>query len=164
MQHSTKSIFLALISIVVFISGCNEQNLLDNLKGSWHLQRYYLNGKDKTRYFDTTYTNFRFTFKQDRTFDKTWQVQDQVNICYYDTVQHYDSASMQIKIDRIDTIKYLEPYSRDSKISGRWFLTNSNKFLETSDSVEGNKLYQILDHSSSYLDLLLGNEEFQLAK
>lgn len=159
-----KTIFLVVLFVAVLLTGCDEKTLLSDIHGQWRLQKYYLDGKDKTLWFDTTYTDFKWNFRSDYTFFKYWKVRRTAIVFVADTTQHIDTITQLPVIDRIDYSTYIQRYTGEEYHEGKWLLTNSNKFMQTSDSIGGTNQYQILDHGSSDLRLLRGNEEFDLVK
>ena len=159
-----KTLFILVLFIVVLLTGCDEKNLLSNIHGEWRVQKYAVDGRDKTLWFDTTYVNFKWTFYSNYTFAKYWNTRRTASVFVADTTQHIDTITQQPVIDHIDYSSYTQTYTIGELHQGKWLLTNSNKFIQTSDSVNGTNQYQILDHGSDDLHLLRGNEEFFLTK
>ena len=159
-----KSIFLFALLATLLIAGCNEKNLVAQIDGSWHIQRYTVNGIDRTRSFDSTHAGFIWNFSGTKDFYKTWNSIYIYHLYTLDTIAHLDSASQTIVIDSVTTSIATVPTGYLVTIKGDWYLTNGNQYIETRDSVEGNRLYQIIDHSKSNLHLMDGNQEYFLAK
>lgn len=158
-----KTIFIIAFFGTLIISGCNEQNLLNNIGGEWHVQKYLEDGKDKTRWFDTSHVNFKWYFSG-KTFTQTWQTITTVTETNYDSIGHFSQASQTWILDSVTTSQSVIPVDYQLLIKGTWLLTNGNQFIQAMDSTTGTKLYQIMDHSSSGLHLMQGNAEYYLAK
>ena len=161
-----KTLFLCAILLTIVIAGCNEENLFANIIGLWRVQKYAVDGVDRTRWFDSAYVNFSWEFaKGDKNaFRKVWTVRDTRNIISYDTTKHVDTMTQLVVIDRIDTLHFIEPRAYQDTVVGDWYLTNSNKFMVTRDPRYGNIEYQIIDHSTGSLHLIKGNEEYYLTQ
>ncbi len=159
-----KTIFLVSLFGALLIAGCNEKNLIGQIDGTWHLQKYTVNGADRTYWFDTTHAGFSWTFQNGDKFSQYWQSIKMYTLYTLDTVAHFDTTSHAFVIDSITTSIARVPTGYTSSVQGDWYLTNGNQFLETRDSVYGNLLYQIIDHSKSSLHLLYGNQDYYLTK
>lgn len=161
-----KTIFLCAILFAIILIGCNEDNLLSNINGLWRVQKYSVDGVDRTRWFDSTYLNFRWSFftGSKNTFRKSWIAHNTIHSLRYDTTMHVDTMTHIRVIDRIDTVRFIDPYSYSDTLSGDWFLTNSNKFFISRDPIYGTLQYQIIDHSTGSLHLLKGNEDYYLTQ
>lgn len=159
-----KIIFFFSLLATLLIAGCNEQHLIDQLHGTWHVQKYTVNGVDKTHWFDTTYAGFQWNFSGSKDFYQTWNTITIYHLYTLDTITHLDTVTHTIVIDSVTTSVATVPTGSIAVIRGDWYLTNSNQFLETRDSTSSPKLYQIIDHSKSNLHLLYGNIDYYLAK
>ena len=151
--------FLVSVLIAIAIAGCDQKNLVSNIDGNWHLQKYTEDGADLTHTYDSTHMDFKWSFNADMTFYQYWKEKHVATIVSFDTTQHIDTVTHLAVIDRVDTSTLVEPYVYDSYHTGKWLLTNGNKFLQTRDSANGTQLFQITDHSASSLHLLKGNTE-----
>jgi hypothetical protein len=158
-----KTIFLFSIIITLFIAGCNEKNLLNQINGTWHLQKYAVGGVDETRQFDSMYTGFRWTFSGS-TFNQSWTSVKLYTLYTLDTITHLDTTTHALVIDSVTTTTAVVPTGIFDQAKGDWYLTNGNYYLVTRDSTYGNNEYQIIDHSKSSLHLLNGNKDYYLAK
>jgi len=158
-----KTIFLLMVLVTVLIAGCNEKNLISNISGSWHVQRYLVDGSDRTYWFDTTYPVFKWSFTSNGKFYKTWETRRIGTVYTVDTIRHYDPGSQTMVIDSITSTSAIVPYFFTTNVAGDWLLTNSNKYIETRDST-ANTLYQIVDHSSGSLHLFSGNIDYYLTQ
>jgi len=159
-----KTIFLFSMLIILVIAGCNEKDLIGQIDGTWHLQNYAVNGADQTATFDTTHAGFTWTFANGDKYSQSWQDIRVFQLYTLDTVGHYDAQTQSFVIDSITTTVAKVPTSYSVTVSGDWYLTNGNAFIETRDSVNGNLLYQIMSHSKNSLHLLYGNQDFYLSK
>jgi hypothetical protein len=158
-----KNLFLISLLFTLFIAGCNEKNLLNQIDGTWHLQKYAIDGADKTYSYDTSHANFTWTFAG-TSFNQSWLTLRNFQLYTRDTIAHYDTMMHAFVIDSITISIAQVPSGYTVKVSGDWYLTNGNQFLETRDSVYGQQLYQIIDHSKNSLHLLRNNEDFYLSK
>ena len=158
-----KTVFLLTVLLAIMISGCNEKNLVNNITGDWHVQKYSVDGHDRTYWFDTTYLVFRWSFTADRKYAKIWQTRRIGTVFTVDTIRHFDTIAQMTVIDSITSTSAIVPFTYTYNLRGDWILTNGNQYLETRDSIK-NTLYQIIDHSNSSLHLYSGNEDFYLSQ
>ena len=158
-----KTTFLLSALFVLLTTGCNEKKLLSDISGTWHVQKYAVDGHDHTYSFDTTYPGFFLSFGSDMKFTKYWQVRRVGGVYTVDTIRHFDTITHMTVIDSITTTNAIVPYVNNYIVKGTWLLTNSNKYIETRDT-SGTTLYQIIDHSSGDLHLYTGNEDYYLAQ
>jgi len=158
-----KIAFLLTALISLFIMGCNEKNLVNNIEGNWHVSKYTVDGKDRTLWFDTTYTGFMWQFTSDKKYSKTWTEKHITQVYTSDTVSHYDSTAMVVVIDSINTTSAIVPYVYYAYVRGDWVLTNGNKYVVARDSIK-NTLYQIVDHGPKSLHLYSGSEDYYLGQ
>ncbi len=158
-----KTIFFLSILFTLIIAGCNQKHLINQIDGTWHVQKYTVSGADKTPWFDSTYAGFQWTFSGGISFHKNWNTVQLFTIYNYDTVAHYDTTTHMFVIDSVITSHAIVPTSSPVQVSGDWYLTNGNEWLETRDSIYGDLLYQILDHSGSSLHLVYGNQDYYLS-
>jgi len=159
-----KTIFLFSLLITLLITGCNEKNLISQIDGTWHVQKYAVNGVDMTSSYDTSHAGCVWTFANGDQFAQAWQ-QIKIYTTYtLDTIVHYDTTTHAFVIDSVTASIAKIPTAYTVNIKGDWYLTNGNQFLETRDSVFGNLLYQIVDHSKNSLHLLYGNQDYYLSK
>jgi hypothetical protein len=158
-----KTLFLSLFFALLLVSGCTEQNLLNQIGGTWHVQKYLVDGKDKTYWFDTTKPNFIWTFSGN-TFTQNWRAIWVAKLYNVDTIAHLDTTTHSWIVDSTNvTYSYIPTYYT-AVAKGTWLLVNGNHFIQTMDSANGNNLYQILDHSSGSLHLTQGTSEYYLAQ
>jgi len=160
-----KTVPLLCILVTLLIAGCNEKDLTHQIDGTWHLQKYAVNGVDQTTTFDTTHAGFEWQFSgsSGSSFSQYWQDIKVYNLYNLDTIAHIDPATHMLVIDSVTVTISHVPTSYGVTVQGDWYLTNGNQFLETRDP-SGNKLYQIVDHSKSSLHLLYNNQDFYLSK
>ena len=158
-----KTIFLISALLVLLISGCNEKNLLKDISGTWHVQKYAVDGHDRTYWFDTTFPGYSISFGIDKKYTKYWNTRHIGTVYTVDTIRHFDTITQMVVIDSITSTSAIVPYVATNFTAGDWLLTNSNKYIETRDTT-GTTLYQIIDHSSSNLHLYTGNEDYYLAQ
>lgn len=159
-----KTIFLFLLLATLLIAGCNEKNLISQIDGTWHLQKYAVNGVDMTTTFDTTHAGYTMTFANGDLYTESWFAIKLYTLYTLDTLTHYDTTTHTFVIDSITASKAIVPTGYQVIAQGQWYLTNGNQFLETRDSLTGTRLFQIVDHSSGNLHLLYGNQDFYLSK
>lgn len=159
-----KNIFLASLLVSLFIAGCNEKKLISQIDGTWHVSKYAVAGADQTHWFDTTYTGFKWNFSGTKDFYQTYTVVTRFVVYSNDTIAHLDTTTQSWVIDSITTTRAVVPTTQTKTIRGDWYLTNGNQFLETRDSVNGTRQYQIIDHSKGSLHLLDGNKDYFLAQ
>lgn len=159
-----KSIFLASLFALLIVAGCNQNHLVSQIDGTWHIQKYAVNGADQTHWFDTSYTAFKWNFSGTKSFYQTYNYVKDFVVYTNDTIAHLDTTTHAWVIDSVTTTHATVPTTEAMTISGDWYLTNGNQFLETRDSVKGTHLYQIIDHSNNSLHLLDGNIDYYLAK
>jgi hypothetical protein len=158
-----KTIFLLAMLATLLIAGCNEKKLINQIDGTWHIQKYAVGGVDQTRMFDTTHAAFTWNFSGGKSFYQTW-TSIQLNTVYNnDSVAHYDTATHTFVVDSVITSKAIVPTTYSNYVSGDWYLINGNQWIETRDSVYGDKSYQIIDHSNNSLHLLYGNIDYYLS-
>jgi uncharacterized lipoprotein NlpE involved in copper resistance len=158
-----KTIFL-LFAVILLIAGCNEKKLINQIDGTWHVQKYAVAGVDQTKSFDTLFANYQWNFSGTNSFTQSWNTITVYTLYNRDTITHLDTTTHTLVIDSITTSTAYVPTTIGKSVKGDWYLTNGNAFIETRDSVYGTKLYQIIDHSSSNLHLLYGNIDYYLAK
>ena len=159
-----KTIFLISLFATLLIAGCNEKNLINQIDGTWHIQKYAVGGADMTHWFDTSHAGFTWTFSGSTSFSQSWSSIRVYTLYTLDTVGHYDTMAHAFVIDSVTTSIARAPTAYGVTVSGDWYLTNGNQFLETRDSVYHNQLYQIIDHSKNSLHLLDGNKDYYLSK
>jgi hypothetical protein len=158
-----KTVFLLSVLIAIMAAGCNEKDLIHDITGNWHVQKYTVNNVDKTFMFDTTYPVFRFSFTSDMKYTKSWQIHRIGDVYSVDTIRHFDTITHMSVVDSITSTSAIVPFLYTNVIHGDWLLTNGNHYMQTSDS-SANTLYQIIDHSNSSLHLFTGNEDYYLSK
>jgi len=156
----TSILVVAFLSIVIV--GCNEKKLLNDVDGTWKMTKYTVDTKDKTMFFDTTFRDFSWYIRPDKTFLEYWKVSD-VTITYNYT-RVFDSIDNSIpdSIFHIDTTTISTPTFAERKREGTWVLTNSNKFIQFRDSVNNVREYKIVDHGAKSMHLFKGNEDLYL--
>jgi uncharacterized lipoprotein NlpE involved in copper resistance len=159
-----KTIFLASLLVTLLIAGCNEKNLISQIDGTWHVQKYSVANADQTHWFDTSYASFKWNFSGTKDFFQTWTSVKLYVVYNYDTITHLDTTTHTWIIDSVTSTRAVVPTTVSNTVKGDWYLTNGNQFLETRDSTYGTRLYQIIDHSKSSLHLLDGNKDYYLAK
>jgi hypothetical protein len=159
-----KTIFLICVLLTLLIAGCNEKDLIKQIDGTWHVQNYSVNGADQTYWFDTAYTGFRWTFSGNSNYYQSWQVVKTMVLYNLDTIAHYDTTAHALVIDSITSSKAYVPTVVGVNLAGQWFLTNGNHYIQTQDSIFGNRQFQIISHSNSNLHLLDGNKDYYLSK
>jgi hypothetical protein len=159
-----KTIFLFSLFAVILIAGCNQKDLISQIDGTWHISKYAVNGVDETSKFDSTQAGFLWTFANGNVFSQAWQSIKIYTLYTLDTVAHYDTATHAFIIDSVTTSIARVPTGYGISVTGSWYLTNGNHFLQTEDSVFGNQQYQIIDHSKNSLHLLNGNKDYYLSK
>lgn len=154
---------LGTLAGLLLLAACSEKELLSDVEGTWHVQKYVVDSKDRTQYFDTTFRLFKWVFNAPHDFQQTWQyrkIDTALNI-------HAIFDSVDVNNDTIyhyDTVKVVTPKFVNAAIKGDWYLINSNKFLQTRDSVNGTNSYKIEEHSSGNMKLSRGDEVFYLAQ
>ncbi|MCW3127621.1 MAG: hypothetical protein JWO03_3279 [Bacteroidetes bacterium] len=158
-----KTAFLLTIAIALFIMGCNEKSLINDITGNWHVSKYVVDGHDRTRWFDTTYTGFKWEFTSDKKYTKRWTTNQIGTVYTVDTVRHFDSTAMVDVIDSITSTSAIVPYIYNNYVRGDWVLTNGNKYLEARDSIK-NSQFEIKDHAAKNLHLFEGNEDYYLSQ
>ena len=152
----------AFLIAMVTIIGCAEKQLLSDVTGTWILSKYTVSDKDKTLVFDTTFREYSWAIRPDKSFSEYWKVPD-VAITYNYT-RIFDSIDNSIpdSIFHIDTTKISTPIFSERETKGTWVLTNSNKFLQFRDSVNNVREYKIIDHGAKSMHLFKGNEDLYL--
>jgi hypothetical protein len=159
-----KAIFLVALFVGIFIAGCNENDLVKQIDGTWHVQNYSVNGADQTYWFDTTYAAFKWTFSGNINYHQSWNVVKKFRLFNFDTIAHYDTTTQTLVIDSITSSNAVVPTVVEIDQNGQWYLVNGNHFIQTQDSIFGNHQYQIISHSKNNLHLLDGNKNYYLSK
>jgi hypothetical protein len=159
-----KTIFLFSLLIILLIAGCNEKNLISQIDGTWHIQKYAVNGADMTSSFDSTHAGFVISFANGDVYSEAWQSTRIFSTYTLDTIVHYDTTTHAFVIDSVTTSIAKIPTAYTVNVTGDWYLTNGNQFLITRDSVNGNIQYQIVDHSKNSLHLLYNDMDYYLSK
>ncbi len=159
-----KTIFLFSLLLLLLIAGCNQKDLVHQIDGTWHIQKYAVNGKDLTAQFDSTHALYAWHFSGTSDFYQQWQNIKIYNLYNFDTITSIDPITHTIVIDSIIGTTAQIPTDYGVYVQGKWYLTNGNQFIETIDPVNGTQLYQILDHSKNSLHLLYNNQEYYLSK
>ena len=159
-----KIIFFFSFLIILLIAGCNEKDLIKQIDGTWHVQSYSVNGTDQTHWFDTTYSGFYWTFSSNGNDNEGWQIVKPITVYNLDTLVHYDTSAHAFVVDSITSSKAVVPIVVDVGVTGTWLLTNGNHYLQTQDSIFGNRQFQIISHSKSSLQLLDGDKNYTLSK
>lgn len=157
-----KIYFAVLLLITLAISSCNEKNLINQLVGTWHVQRYLVSGADRTGWFDSTYAGYTWYIYNGNKYLQNWSYVTTYTLWHLDTISHYDTTAHAFVIDSVLASNAVVPTSVYASVSGQWYLTNGNQWIETRDSANGDILYQILDQSSGSLHLMYGNKEYYL--
>ena len=159
-----KIIFLISLLIALVIAGCNQKDLVHQIDGTWHVQKYTVNGADQTTLYDSAFAGFIWNFSGTANFYQQWHVIGIYTLYNLDTVASVNPVTHTLVIDSVITTIARVPTDIGKSAQGNWYLTNGNQFLETIDPVYGTRLYQILDHSPNSLHLLYNNQEFYLSK
>jgi hypothetical protein len=159
-----KTIFLVSILITLFIGGCYQKDLIKQIDGTWNVQNYSVNGANQTHWFDSVYSGFKWTFSGNSNDFMSWQVVKTYTIYNLDTIVHYDTTTHAFIIDSITSSKAVVPTVAGVGLAGQWLLTNGNHYLQTQDSIFGNRQFQIISHSNNSLHLLDGNKDYYLSK
>lgn len=159
-----KAIFLIPILVMLFIAGCNQKDLVSQIDGTWHVQRYLVSGADQTNLFDSVYAGYTWTFSGSANFYQQWHLITIYTLGTLDTVTSINPITHTLVIDSVITTTAQVPTDVGKSTQGNWYLTNGNHYIETIDPIYGTRLYQILDHSKNSLHLLYNNQEFYLSK
>jgi len=159
-----KAIFLFSILITLLIAGCNQKDLIHDIDGTWHVQKYAVNGADMTSKFDSAYAGFTWQFSGSANFYQQWNIIGIYTLYSLDTVASINPVTQTLVIDSVITTIARVPTDFGKSVQGNWYLTNGNQFIETIDPVYGTRLYQILDHSKNSLHLLYNNQDYYLSK
>jgi hypothetical protein len=158
-----KKYFAAILVVVtIAIAGCNEKKLLSDVDGSWKMTKYTVDSKDKTTYFDTTFRDYTWFIRPDKTFTEYWKIPSIAITYNYTRVFDSIDNSIPDSIFHTDTTIISTPTFAEQGISGTWVLTNSNKFIQFRDSVNSVREYKIVDHSAKSMHLFKGNEDLYL--
>ncbi|MFN8277044.1 MAG: hypothetical protein U0T84_06150 [Chitinophagales bacterium] len=156
-----KLMMLGCVVGLVALAACTEKMLLGDVEGTWKVAKYTVDEKDQSQYFDTTFKLFRWTFNSGNRFEKTWQYKTIDTLLNISKI--FDSVTVaNDTVYHFDTVKVPTPRFKNADVKGDWYLINSNKFLQTRDSVYGTNAYKIEAHSSKELQLSRGSEKFFL--
>jgi hypothetical protein len=83
-----------------------------------------------------------------------------------DLTESYKSSHANYELSFEDNDVFRESYLVDGifqkNIEGEWYLINSNKDLQLTDTAKTPRIYNILKATSTELKLFKGNEEFTL--
>jgi uncharacterized lipoprotein NlpE involved in copper resistance len=156
-----KASFLLVLAVVILVAGCNEKKLLDNLDGTWVVQKYLYNNGDKTTQFKADKVDFKWQFSKDKNYTESWEKVDTIKYDRYDSAYVKDVSGLD-SLSNIDTVPTFYLNEQSFFYKGVWTLVNSNKFLQLRREDSTSADYRIIEHTSSSLKLFKGNEEFWL--
>ena len=163
---SKKAIFFSLL-LVTTLFACNRTAFINKLVGTWKTGKYILAGQDQTVSFaDTTHVKFQLVIAANQQYTETWLSYAFAadSIVLTDTLG-YDTAAGHYNIVH-QTTHFIDTTIASHIQTGRWDLINSEQDIQlTSDSDAHNPTeYQILQLTKSHLNLLTGNQEYDLVK
>ncbi len=160
-----KILFLGLVLLTLF--ACNRTAFLNKLEGTWRIGKYSYSGQDLTRSFsDTSHVKYQLTIAANQQYTETWlSYAFRADSAILSDTIGFDTAHTTYII-LFDTIHFVDTTIASHIRTGRWDLLNSEQDLQlTKDSDAHNPIeYQILQLQKSHLNLLSGNQEYDLVK
>ncbi len=151
-----KNVVLLLVAAsLVILASCGEAKLEKDIQGTWRVNKYMVNGGDRTAQLNAAKPNYIWVFSKDKSYSRYWDNS-------WDSVTFRIDTSYSGGLRYFDTVWSVTPISGYGGYTGTWLLTNSNKYLQTTDNSSGVVEYQIIEHKSSSLHLFCNGEDYYL--
>ena len=163
-----KHILPIALALLVIFGACNRKDFVNKLSGTWKISHYIFAKQDQTATFsDTSNVGYMLTINEDQTYSEIWK-----------TFKYFPDSTILVDSTRmVDTTTHDTTYTitrdtlrfTDSTITpytgrGHWDLLNSEQDLQLKDNSDSTNVrqFQILKLNKSNLNLLNGNQEFDL--
>ena len=147
-------VLLLVVGSLFVLASCGEAKLEKDIEGTWRVNKYLLNGGDRTAQLNASKSNYIWVFNKDKSMSRSWNYSS-------DSVAYRIDTSYSGGLRFFDTTQITIPVSGSSGDFGTWLLTNSNKYLQTTSN-SGTVEYQIIEHKSSSLHLFCNGEDYYL--
>lgn len=160
-----KKTLLIFAALIVLLASCDRKAFVKKLVGDYTMDKYLFDGLDKSRYFDTTFREWKLSLTEDQVYAKTWKTYffSPDSLFTQDTLG-YDTPNM-VYIIHYDTLRFVDTTVTPHFEYGKWELINSEEDLQLkNDSANAVDIFKILELTKSNLDMRKGNEEYYLKK
>lgn len=156
------SVFVA-AALIMVLCACNRKDFVNRIEGTWKLSNYLYAGQNKTSSFDTTNANFQLVISSGYAYSLSWKSYTFTRDSIITADTNHTSG-----VITFDTLRYVDTTVTPYTSAGTWTLLNSEEDLQlrtnngpTDSSVT---IYNILKLSKNNLNLLNGNQEYDLTK
>jgi len=122
--------------LILFAAGCRKESTVNqnNIKGTWQVYKYYLNGLDQTLLFQDEYDDYTITFNGAGAFTENYHSSvDTFNIqgTYYFTNYYQELVLVEPIVDSMNGVVHDTAYQRQYNI---FDLTGVSVQLQTDTS------------------------------